>query len=229
VSEEDLIREQIAFYRARASGYDKTSTPPGDPLAPYGNQVLDALDRFRPTGRVLEIASGTGSWTPFFLRHATSVTALDSSPEMLRLSGQKISDDRRIRYVEADVFTWEPDATYDVVFFANWLSHVPPARFEGFWRTVHAALAPGGRVFFADEATDAWRHEAVEGDDPPVVRRSLPDGRTYRVVKVFWDLTELQAKLRSLGWNLELGTAGPFFWGVAQWVGDGFERPTHAM
>jgi hypothetical protein len=81
---------------------------------------------------------------------------------------------------------------------------------------VRAALAPGGRVFFADEATDAWRHETVEGDALPVVRRSLPDGRTYRVVKVFWDLDELEAKLRSLGWNVELHTAGPFFWGVAE-------------
>ena len=61
VSNEDLIREQIAFYRARASGYDATSTPPGDPLAACGNQVLEAIARFHPTGRVLEIASGTGS------------------------------------------------------------------------------------------------------------------------------------------------------------------------
>jgi len=228
VREEDLIREQIDFYRARASGNDATSRPPGDPLARYGNNVLDALDRFRATGRVLEIASGTGSWTPSLLRHAASVTALDSSPEMLRLSRQKTGDDPRVRYVEADVFTWQADATYDVVFFANWLSHVPPACFDGFWRTVRAALAPGGRVFFADEATDAWRHETVEGDDFPVVRRSVEDGRTYRVVKVFWDLDELETRLRALGWRVELHSAGPFFWGVAQWVGADFERPTQS-
>ncbi|TMK76508.1 MAG: class I SAM-dependent methyltransferase [Actinobacteria bacterium] len=115
---------------------------------------------------------------------------------MLRLSRQKLGDDRRVRYIEADVFTWEPDGVYDLVFFANWLSHVPPVSFESFWRTVRAALAPGGRVFFEDEATDAWRHETVEGDDVPVVRRSLEAGRTYRVVKVFWDLDELETKFR---------------------------------
>jgi len=216
VSEEDLIREQIAFYRARASRYDETSTPPGDPLAPYGNQVLDALDRFRPTGRVLEIASGTGSWTSFLLRHASSLTALDSSAEMHGLSRLKTGDDPRVRYVEADIFAWTPDDRYNVVFFANWLSHVLPASFDRFWQTVQTALAPGGRVFFTDEATDAWRHETVEGDDPPVVRRSLPGGRTFRVVKVFWDVAELEAKLRALGWHVELHTAGPFYWGVAQ-------------
>lgn len=216
VGDEDLIREQIAFYRAQAPRYDAASTPEGDPLAPFGNQVLEALDRFRPAGRVLEIAAGTGSYTAFLLRHATSVTALDAAPEMLSLARQKSGDDPRVRFVEADVFVWTPDDQYDVVFFANWLSHVPLASFEPFWRTVRAALARGGRVFFTDERQDAWRHESVEGDDVPVVRRSLGDGSTYRVVKVFWDPEELAAKLRALGWDVELHVAGPFFWGTTQ-------------
>ncbi len=220
MGDEELIREQIAFYRARAASYDATSTPPGDPLARYGHRVLEALDRFRPAGRVLEIASGTGSWTRFLLRHASSVTALDSSAEMLELARRKTGEDPRVRLVEADIFSWEPDGEYDVVFFANWLSHVPPGSFERFWRIVRTALAPGGRVFFTDEHEDAWRHEKlqhedVDGDNVPIVRRSLDDGRYYRLVKVFSDLTKLEANLRALGWHVELHTAGPFFWGVA--------------
>ena len=54
------------------------------------------------------------------------------------------------RFVEADIFNWEPDDTYDVVFFSFWLSHVPQDRFEWFWSLVDRALVPGGRVFLID-------------------------------------------------------------------------------
>jgi SAM-dependent methyltransferase len=221
VEEDALIREQIEYYRLRAPEYDVTSSPPGDPLARYGRQIEAGLDRFRPTGRVLEIASGTGVWTVHLPRYASSITALDSSPEMHELSRKKTGGDPRIRYLQADVFSWQPGGRYDVVFFANWLSHVPPGRFHLFWETVRATLAPAGRAFFVDELEDAWRYE--DGfredfvDDPsvPVVRRSLPDGRTFLVVKVFWNPEELRSTLGALGWGAEIHTAGPFFWAEA--------------
>lgn len=181
--------------------YDVTSSPPGDPLAVYGKRIEKALDAFRPMGRVLEIASGTGSWTVHLLRYASSITALDSSRQMHELSRKKTGGDARVHYVRADVFSWEPDGRYDVVFFANWLSHVPPGRLHRFWEMVRAALAPGGRVFFVDELEDAWRRderfrETFAGDPSvPVVRRSLRGGRTFRVVKVFWKPGELRPTL----------------------------------
>jgi SAM-dependent methyltransferase len=218
VEEDALVREQIEYYRARAPEYDGTSSPLGDPLAPYAKQIEMGLDRFRPTGRVLEIASGTGGWTVHLLRHASSITALDSSPEMHELSRRKIGGDPRVRYLLADVFSWKPDGRYDVVFFANWLSHVPPARLRRFWETVREALAPAGRVFFADELDDARRHDErfreTFADDPsvPIVDRSLPDGRTFRVVKVFWHPEDLRSTLGAMGWDAEIHTAGPYFW-----------------
>jgi SAM-dependent methyltransferase len=221
VEEDALIREQMEYYRARAPEYDVTSSPPGDPLAVQGKRIEKALDQFRPTGRVLEIASGTGTWTVHLLRYASSITALDSSPEMHELSRRKTGGDPRVRYLRADVFSWAPDGRYDVVFFANWLSHVPPGRLHRFWEMVRAALAPGGRVFFADELEDAWRHnerfrETFAGDaSVPVVHRSLPDGRTFRVVKVFWNPGELRSTLDAMGWDVEIHTAGPFFWAEA--------------
>jgi SAM-dependent methyltransferase len=216
VEEDALVREQIEYYRARAPDYDVT--PPGDPLGPYWRQIERGLDRFQPTGSVLEIASGTGSWTLQLLRYASRITALDSSSEMHELSRRKIGDDPRLRYLRADVFSWRPDRRYDVVSFTNWLSHVPPGRFHHFWETVRAALAPTGRVFFADALQDAWRREELLREDfavdpsVPVVHRSLPDGRTFRVVKVFWGADELRSTLGGLGWEIDIHPAGPFFW-----------------
>jgi 2-polyprenyl-3-methyl-5-hydroxy-6-metoxy-1,4-benzoquinol methylase len=187
VEEDALIREQMEYYRAVAPEYDVTPSPPADPLAPNRRPIEMGLDGFRPAGRILEIASGAGDWTVHLLRHASSVTALDSSPEMDELSRRKTGGDPRVRYLHADVFSWQPDGRYDVVFFANWLSHIPPGRFHRFWEVLGAALAPTGRVFFADELEDAKRYEDLFRedfvDDPsvPVVRRSLLDGRAFRV------------------------------------------------
>jgi SAM-dependent methyltransferase len=215
---DDLIAEQIAYYRNRALDYDQTSRPPGDSLANYGNELFAALDRFRPAGDILEIASGTGTWTTRLLRHASHVTALDASSEMHQQAAAKVNHDRRVRFVLADVFSWRPDTEYDVVCFANWLSHVPPTRFDLFWTTVSDSLRPSGRVFVVDELRDAWRyddlfHEEFAAEaDAPVVHRSLQDGRRFRVVKVFWDQQELESRLLRLGWLGEVHPVGPFFW-----------------
>jgi SAM-dependent methyltransferase len=221
VDEDALVEEQIEYYRGRAPAYDATASSPDTPLASYTRQVEKALDRFRPTGSVLEIASGTGTWTLCLLRHASSVTALDSSREMQDLSRTKTGGDPRVRYLIGDVFSWEPDATYDVVFFANWLSHVPPGRFERFWETVRAALAPQGRVFLTDEIEDARKRDEHLREDfavdssVPVVNRSLADGRNFQVVKVFWNAHELGAALKAIGWDAAIHPAGPLYWAEA--------------
>lgn len=217
---ESLIQEQIEYYRRRAAEYDETSSPAGDPLAAFGEEIERALHAFDPTGDVLEIASGTGTWTRLLVQHASSITALDAAPEMHRESRGKLGDDPRVRYIEADVLSWEPDRSYDVVFFSNWLSHVPPTLFDRFWAIVDRATSPQGRVFAVDESKDAWRHEHlaetfVDGEAVPVVVRPLQDGTTFNVVKVFWDPEDLAERVRMLGWNITVNPVGPFFWAEA--------------
>jgi hypothetical protein len=43
-----LIEEQIDYYRNRAVEYDEASRPARDSLPEYGNELVAALDRFRP-------------------------------------------------------------------------------------------------------------------------------------------------------------------------------------
>jgi demethylmenaquinone methyltransferase/2-methoxy-6-polyprenyl-1,4-benzoquinol methylase len=172
-----------------------------------------ALEAFEPQGKVLELACGTGNWTRRLVEHATELTAVDASAEMLERCRRKVGDDR-VRYVHADVFSWEPDDAYDVVFFSFWLSHVPPARFEDFWNLVKDALAPSGRVFFVDEGRhDYWKEEFVEHEGRHVVTRRLRDGSSYRAVKVFWQAEELEQRLRALGWHVFVRSTGVFYWG----------------
>lgn len=163
---------------------------------------------------MLELAAGTGQWTGLLAESATTLTAVDASPEVLRLNAAKTGGEN-VRYVVSDIFELEPSADWDVVFFSAWLSHVPVARFDAFWDLVAKLLVPGGRVFFIDEARhDLWAEDWLD-EDAGVVRRPLGNGTVHRLVKVLWRPDELAQRVRALGWHLEIEASGPFYWGSA--------------
>jgi trans-aconitate methyltransferase len=204
-----LLAEQVAYYRARAPEYEAGALD-----LPGGEELEAALDRFRPAGEVLELAPGPGTWTEQLLRHAETITAVDSSPEMLALAARRVGDDPRVRFVKADLFEWRPNRDYDVVFFGFWLSHVPLERFDSFWATVGRCLRDDGRVFFVD---DAYRtpDELIEGEESATVQRKLEDGTAFRAVKVPHTAQELESRLARLGWDVQVHeSSGPFYWGA---------------
>ena len=197
----DLLEEQKRYYAARAPEYDDWWYKRGryevapDVLARWHEDIAEAdaaLDAFTPRGSVLELAAGTGLWTRKLVRLADRVVAVDANRETLALNIDEAE------HVLADIFEWHPPETFDVVFFGFWLSHVPDERFDGFWRTVRAALAPGGRVFLIDSGPI----EVEPGDDRQL--RRVADGREFRIVKKFWRPAELAERVRPLGFDLDL-------------------------
>ena len=142
--------------------------------------------------------------TTLLATRARSVTAVDAAPEMLALARQRVRG-LPVEFIEADVFAWQPPRRYDTVFFAFWLTHVPPTRFTAFWSMVGAALAPGGRVCFLDDSDQARAGERVVADQAiPAVWRRLRDGSQHRVVKVYYSPGELVVRLAELGWSAEI-------------------------
>jgi SAM-dependent methyltransferase len=167
------------------------------------------LARFTPAGDVLELAGGTGAWTVELARYADHLTVVDSSPETLAISRAKTAERTPpVEYVVADLFDWTPTRRYDVVFFSFWLTHVPTERFDRFWQLVAASLHPNGRVFFIDDAEP--RSGPTDQDDPDrgVSLRRLDDGRQFEIVKVYWDPSELERRLRPLGFDLAVRRTG---------------------
>ena len=204
-----LLADQIAYYRAVADEY-------GDHALPFAGaeELAAALDRFRPTGDVLELACGTGQWTSQLLGHAGKITAVDASPEMLAIASARVNSDR-VRFIRADIFGWKPDRRFDVVFFGFWLSHVPLERFGSFWALVADCLKSDGRVFFVD---DGYRtpDELVEGEASSTIRRRLNDGTAHHAIKVPHRPAELEQRLAEIGWSVNVTTSGPFYWGSAR-------------
>jgi demethylmenaquinone methyltransferase/2-methoxy-6-polyprenyl-1,4-benzoquinol methylase len=222
MQDEFLLKEQVAYYRARATEYDEWFCRTGrydrgsEHRAIWLGEaaiVEDALRDGVPAGDVLELACGTGLWTRHLVEHHSRVVAVDASPETIAINRERLKSDR-VTYIVADLFSWvPPPERFDAVFFGFWLSHVPVARFDAFWTNVRAALKPGGLVFFVDSllepASTARDHEPP--GESGVVRRRLNDGREFNVVKVFYEPAELERRLTERGWTGWVRSTGRFF------------------
>ncbi len=179
-----------------------------------------ALASFGATGSVLELAGGTGWWTERLARTADSLTVVDSSPEVLALNQERVGR-ADVNYVVADLFDWQADSHYDVVFFSFWLSHVPRARFSDFWSLLRSCLTPSGRAFLIDNRNDP--RPGVTSKDPFVLKydtdlhvRRLMDGSEHRVVSVMYEPGELQSLIEGEGWKAEIQATRWFIFGSAR-------------
>ena len=78
------------------------------------------------------------------------------------------------------------------------------------------ALKPGGRVFFVDEAaSDEISYTPTDAEDRQ--RRTLDDGRTFTIVKRYYDPKELAERLTGLGWQVSIArTSRHFLFGTAR-------------
>lgn len=219
-----ILDEQIAYYRARAGEYDEWFYRTGrydhgeeinTQFLTEAAQVRAALHTLEPVDHALELACGTGIWTLELVKLAKHVTALDASPEVIAINRAKLAEvGATATFKEVDLFTWEPDQQYDLVFFAFWLSHVPPERLAPFLAKVAQATKPGGRAFMVDS-----RRSPVSGvpgrtlpkDDTNIVTRELNDGRTFDVVKIFYEPDDLATQFVAAGFEVTVSTTEQFF------------------
>lgn len=219
-------QQQIDYYRARAGEYDEWFLRQGRyDRGPEHNArwfeeaatVRERLTELGPLGRVLEMAAGTGIWTERLLLQAESVHCVDAAPETAEVNRAR-NPAPAVTHEVADLFAWRPRERYDTVFFSFWLSHVPERRFEPFWATVATALAPGGRVFFVDsrpDPTSTAPEHVVDGSG--FQRRRLNDGRSYLIVKRYYEPDLLERRLRGMGWAVGVGgTPHYFLWGTGR-------------
>jgi demethylmenaquinone methyltransferase/2-methoxy-6-polyprenyl-1,4-benzoquinol methylase len=223
VDTDELLAEQVSYYRARAAEYDDWWFRRGRyDNGPEWNarwfaevaEVEAALERFGATGDVLELACGTGLWTQHLARTAARLTAVDASPEVIELNRARVGDAAVVEYVRADIFDLQLPGRYDACCFGFWLSHVPEERFAEFWHGVARVLRPGGRAFFVDSGLGDRAHTVAS--DPETALRRLSDGREFRIVKRYHQPPELERRLAGLGFRFSVSTTerGSMIYGV---------------
>ncbi|MEZ4670098.1 MAG: class I SAM-dependent methyltransferase [Anaerolineae bacterium] len=221
----DILQQQIAYYRARAGEYDEWFYRIGrydrgaEWNARWFAEVETLMREVAAIGRVghtLELAAGTGNFTRELAKISQQVTALDASAEVLAINRDKVNVNH-IAYQQADLFNWQPEAEYNLVFMAFWMSHVPPEKLDDFLATVRKATKAGGRVFMIDSMPDETRTSSAVNHDPYQAdsiyhTRKLNDGQEFTIIKVFYEPEALTAKLAEHGFTAQVQTTGHYFW-----------------
>ncbi len=216
------LQEMRAYYQARAHEYDEWFHRQGrysqgaEMDARWfaeADEAFSALDRLHMTGDVLELAPGTGIWTERLIRTASTITAVDASQEMIEINRAKVASDR-VSYQLADLFSWQPEHTYDGVLFGFWISHVPLERLDDFLRSVAAMIRPGGKVFFADGRRTpggSFAHNQPPVQGSQLTTRTLNDGRSFEIVKNYYDPVDLAARCTHAGLDITVRETATYF------------------
>ena len=221
-SHRGLDPEMVAYYEARAPEYDDWYLRRGR----YRHGPIDdmawAADLDRATlwldalpwhGEIVELAAGTGWWSPLLASRGelwcydAAASTLDRARERLLAHGLRAHLHVRDAWAT-------PDRAVDGVFTGFWLSHVDRGDLAAFLGIVRRWLRPGGMYAFVDSRPDpaSGTVDRLDAPAPDRSRRRLGDGREYTIPKVVYEPAELEAALRAAGFrDVAVETTARFF------------------
>jgi SAM-dependent methyltransferase len=224
--DEGLNAEMVAYYTARADEYDDWYLRRGRYAhGPVHDQAWNAeldvatlwLDSLPLSGEIVELAAGTGWWSPL-LASKGELSIYDAAEAPLDRARERLVAHRLRAHIHVRDAWSEPDRAVDAVFAGFWLSHVPRARLASFLALVRRWLKPGGTFAFVDSRADPSSGAVDQPATAPgdgaagIRRRRLADGREFRVIKVLYEPDELEAALRAAGFLVaEVITTDRFF------------------
>jgi demethylmenaquinone methyltransferase/2-methoxy-6-polyprenyl-1,4-benzoquinol methylase len=138
---------------------------------------------------VLEIACGTGWWTPHAARRSRAWLATDINPETMAVARSKpMPPVVRFETVDAYSLAELGGRRFDAAFAGCWWSHVPLARLAAWLERLHEHLLPGARVVFLDNSyvqTSSTPIARRDAEGNTYQQRTLDDGSTHEVLKNF--------------------------------------------
>lgn len=218
------IDELVAYYEARAAEYDDWYLRRGryerGPIHDAAwNAELDAagrwLDALPVHGRIVELAAGTGWWSPLLAGKGELWMSDAAEAPLERARDRLVAHGLRAHLHVRDAWAppEAPPAPADALFAGFWLSHVERDRTGAFLEIAARWLAPAGRIALIDSLPDpqsgATDHPAPAGDR--AIRR-LADGREFEIVKVFRSPDEIERALGGAGFvEVDVRTTGRFF------------------
>ncbi|HRD99553.1 MAG TPA: class I SAM-dependent methyltransferase [Rubrivivax sp.] len=183
----DVVEGMRDYYARRAAYYERVY------FKPERQADLRAMEAWLAgpfAGRhVLEVACGTGWWTPHGARDAAHWLATDLNPETLAVARSKLLP-ACVELAQVDAYSMAElgDRRFDAAFAGCWWSHVPLQRLPGWLQTLHGRLEPGAHVVFLDNSF-------VQTSSTPISRcdeagntyqnRTLDDGSQHEVLKNF--------------------------------------------
>ena len=170
------------YYARRAAYYERVYHKPE---RQHDLRAMEAWLAGAFAGRqVLEVACGTGWWTPHGARDAASWLATDLNSETLAVAQARPMPlgERR----------------FEAAFAGCWWSHVPLSRLPGWLEMLHGRLPSGARVVFLDNSYVQTSSTPISRRDEAgntYQQRTLDDGSVHEVLKNFPGRDEAVAAL----------------------------------
>jgi SAM-dependent methyltransferase len=188
------------YYRDRAPYHDRYMSWSGqEDMERLMEPVVRVVEAAVRDGNVLEVACGTGNWTQVISSRARSVVATDLIGDYLDLARTKPYGRDNVTFIEADAYQLgDLEGPFDAAVAVDFWSHVPRSMGDAFLSALSSVLRPGSPVVLVDMLrSDAFQlsFHGYDADGNEIHLRTLPNGRSYRVVKNFPEEEELRGRL----------------------------------
>jgi SAM-dependent methyltransferase len=188
--EPGVVSSMQDYYAQRAATYERVYHKP------ERQTDLRAIEALLPglfaSRHVLEVACGTGWWTPHGARDAADWLATDASPQTLLVARAKAMP-ACVRFATVDAYSWgglsaAGGTVFNAAFAGCWWSHVPLQRLRAWLSSLHLQLVPGARVVFLDNRYVQTSNLPITHSDAAgntYQTRTLDDGSVHEVLKNF--------------------------------------------
>lgn len=127
-----------------------------------------------PAGTALDAGSGEGAEAVWLAARGWDVTAVDISAEALRTAAERAPAQAATTWVEADLTTWEPGRSFDLVttFYAH-----PTIAQHAFYERIARWVAPGGTLLIVGH--DSHDHDSHDHDSHADDAHGRSDGHGH--------------------------------------------------
>lgn len=136
---------------------------------------------------ILDVACGTGVMIPYYLeRNVASVTGIDISPEMAKISEGKFSGEDRVHILCGDVEETEFEKKFDRIVVYNAFPHFPDPKH--LIRHLASLLKEGGRLTIAHGASREAIDSHHSGSASKVSNGLMPADQLKKLFDPFFDV-----------------------------------------
>jgi demethylmenaquinone methyltransferase/2-methoxy-6-polyprenyl-1,4-benzoquinol methylase len=193
-----VTQDMVDYYKRRAAYYERVYHKPERQT---DLRAMEAWIRPLYAGRhVLEVACGTGWWTPHGAADCASWLATDLNPETMAVAQAKTLPPGKVTFEVVDAYSFEQLGMrrFDAAFAGCWWSHIPRQRLAEWVQALQHHLLPGARVMVLDNSFVQTSSTPITHSDPQgntYQTRTLDDGSVHEVLKNFPTADEVRAVL----------------------------------
>ena len=195
MSDDDIQQETFSYYNERAPEHDLVYMGKGPAIRQHADEYTKDVAKIKEmashfgSGRAIDIACGTGFWSPYYAPNCNHVTFLDQSVAALseckkRIAALELSD--KPRFIQGDLFDVNlPVSSFDCALIGFLLSHLIPELEERLFDRLSKIFKPSAQLMLIDSAWSEKREKHRQRSG--IEERSLEDGRKFRVYKKYFE------------------------------------------